>query len=148
MFIPANRVKQNGKVDLWDLGPRPPKKPEKPKAPDPTKLKDADLVEARIGHEYELERYEHELREHERLKREYLDWLRTKSGPVIVEFWGADASHAGDVEPERYMLDLPKGKAPGKAQREAEEMAEAEAEAMQRARQNDPQFGQPAGAPA
>lgn len=147
-FIPANRVKQNGKVDIWDMGPPRPELPAAPIAPDKARMKSHEFAAAEVEHEDALLTYKEQLRTHAELNRQFREWHGVKGGPVKIELWGVDARHAMEREPKRYALDLPKDKAPGKAQREAEEMAEAEAEALQRARQNDPQFGQPAGAPA
>lgn len=137
-MIPQHRVKLNGKVDLWDLGPQvEPKAPEAPEPPS-DKLKGAELAAAEIEHEDALERYKDELRAYTVARKAHREWGDVKGGPVKVEFWGADARHAIEVEPARYKLDLPKGMKPGKAQAEAEEMAKAEEEEIKQARSRDP----------
>jgi hypothetical protein len=136
------RIKRNGKVDLWDCGPKRPVAPEAPVEPDASKLKGADLAAAQVEHEDALERYKQQLRDYAAAKRAHLEWHDEKGGPVKVELWGIDARHAMNVEPDRFKLDLPRGVKPGRAQVEAEEMAEAEANELNRARAADPQFGQ------
>lgn len=142
--IPFNRVKANGKVDLWDTGPKRPMAPEMPKEPDKG-LKGADLAAAQVEYDDACDRYKQQLRDFAGAKRAHADWHENSGGPLKVELWGVDARHALEIEPERFKLDLPKGVKPGRAQIEAEERAAAEAEATQRARASDPQFGQ--GAP-
>lgn len=144
--IPLNKVKKNGKVDLWDMGPPRPELPPEPATPDKAKLKGAEFAATEVAYEDELVAYKDELREHARLMRDYRDWQRDKGGPVKVELWGIDARHALDREPKRYRIELPKDVQPGKAQREAEEQALAEMDALQRAHAADPQFGQGAAA--
>ncbi len=139
--IPFNRFKKNNKVDLWDTGPSRPIAPKEPPKPD-AKLTGADKAAAEVEFEDACERYKQQLRDYATAKRAHLDWHDAKGGPVKVEFWGVDARHALEVEPERYRLDLPRGTKPGRAQIEAEEMAQAEAEAMEQAHRRDPQFGQ------
>lgn len=140
--IPLSRVKPNGHVDIWDLGPQvEPKPPEAPKAPDSNKLKDADLAVAQMEHEDALEVYKRKLREYAAARRAHLDWTETNGGPIKISQWGADARHSMTVEPDRYKIDLPKGMKPGKAQIEAEERAKVEAEELEHARNRDPQFG-------
>lgn len=136
--IPTNRVKRNGKVDLWDLGPQvAPKAPPAPESPD-VKLKGADLAAAELEYEDACFLYKDELRAYSAAKKDYYEWLREKGGPIKVEFWGADARHALDNWPDRWKLDLPKNAKPGKAQTEADEMAVLEAEELQKARSRDP----------
>jgi hypothetical protein len=136
------RIKNNGKVDLWDCGPKRPEAPKAPVEPDETKLKGADLAAAQVEHEDNLERYKQQLRDFAAAKRAYLEWQDIKGGPVKIELWGVDARHAMEVEPDRFKLDLSRGQKPGRAQLEAEQMAEAEADSLNRARASDPQFGQ------
>lgn len=145
-FIPLSKVKKNGKVDLWDMGPPRPDLPPEPIAPDKAKLKGGELAAAEVAYEDDLVAYKDELREHARLMREYRDWHKDKGGPVRIEQWGIDARHSLEREPKRYCIDLPADKKPGKAQREAEEQALAEMDALQRAHAADPQFGQGAAA--
>lgn len=135
------RIKQNGKVDLWDTGPRRPEPPASPSEPD-TKLKGADLAAAQIEHEDACERYKQQLRDFAAAKRAYSDWHDENGGPIKVELWGIDARHAMEIEPGRYKLDLGRGQKPGRAQIEADEQAELEAEQMNKTRASDPQFGQ------
>lgn len=137
-MIPLHRVKPNGKVDLWDLGPQV--EPKAPPAPEPPsdKLKGAELAAAQVEHEDALDRYKDQLRAWTAARKAHREWADQKGGPVKVEFWGADARHAMEVEPTRYKLDLPKNMKPGRAQAEAEEMARAEQEEVERARSQDP----------
>lgn len=137
-MIPLNRVKLNGKVDLWDLGPQvAPKAPDAPAAPD-TKLKGPDLAAAELEYEDQCEIYKGHLRAYTAARKAHLEWKDQKGGPVKVELWGADARHAMEVEPDRFKLDLPKGSKPGKAQAEADEMARIEADELRQARSRDP----------
>lgn len=142
--IPLHRVKPNSKVDIWDLGP---KRPEAPKEPTPVdaKLKGAELAVAQVEYEDAFELYKSELRAYTALKREHQRWHGMNGGPVKVELWGADATHAIAVEPDRYKLDLPKNMKPGKAQLDAEEMARAEGLELAAIRERDPNFGKPQG---
>ena len=138
-MIPLNRVKPNGKVDLWDLGPQvAPKPPAAPKEPDKDKLKGAELAAAELEYEDACELYKGELRAYSAARKAHLEWRESKGGPLKVEMWGIDARHAMEVESDRFVLDLPKGMKPGKAQLEAEELAKIEAEELRRARASDP----------
>lgn len=140
--IPLSRVKPNGKVDLWDIGPQmEPEPPEAPNEPDKDKLKGAKLAAAELEYEDAMAAYKNELRAYTAARRDYEEWHRENGGPIKVELWGTDARHAMEVEPKRFVFELPKGKKPGKAHLEAEEMAAAEAQEIQRARERDPQFG-------
>ena len=143
MMSLSRRIKGNGKVDLWDCGPKRPVAPDEPDKPD-AKLTGADKAAAEVEYEDNCARYKNALREYAAAKRAHLDWHDTNGGPLKVELWGVDARHAIDVEPDRFKLDLPRGQKPGRAQIEAEEMAEAEAGELNRARASDPQFGRAA----
>lgn len=137
-MIPLNRVKLNGKIDLWDLGPQiEPKPPAAPDAPD-TKLKGAELAAAELEYEDACEIYKSQLRDYTAARKAHIEWIRQKGGAIKVELWGVDARHAIETEPKRFMLDLPKGTKPGKAQIEAEEMARLEADELRQARSRDP----------
>lgn len=141
-MIPLNRVKNNGKVDLWDLGPQvAPKAPPPPAEPDKAKLKGHELAAAELEYEDACEIYKQKLREFTTAKRIYFETQEQNGGPIKVELWGVDARHALEREPDRYKLDLPRGIKAGRAQVEAEQQAEAEADAMSRTRASDPQFG-------
>lgn len=143
--IPHNRVKSNGKVDLWDCGPQAaPKPPAAPVEPDKSKLKGADLALAEIEYEDGIARYKDDLRKWKADREEHRHFMEEK-GPVKIELWGADARHALEREPDRYFIDLPKGLKPGKAQAEADKMAAIEAEEIRQARSRDPMHS---GAPA
>ena len=134
------RIKKNGKVDLWDIGPSRTVAPKEPAEPD-AKLKGADLAAAQIEYEDACERYKQQLRDYAAAKRAHADWHEHNGGPLKVELWGIDARHALEIDPERFKMDLPKGQKPGRAQIDADEMAVAEAEGMERTRASDPQFG-------
>lgn len=137
-MIPYQRVKPNGKVDLWDLGPQvPPKAPPAPEKPD-EKLKGAELAAAEVEYEDACDRYKDDLRDYTTARKSHAAWARDKGGPIKVELWGVDARHAMETEPDRYKLDLPRGMKPGKAQAEAEKAAELEAEELRQARSRDP----------
>lgn len=138
--IPRNRIKSNGKVDLWDIGPQvAPKPPDAPIKPDAAKFKHpADLALAEVEFETAIELYKEQLREYAAAKKDHLSFARDKGGPVKVEFWGADVYDAFERAPGRYVLDLPKNLKPGKAQAEAERQAEATAEEIQQAKSKDP----------
>jgi hypothetical protein len=151
-MIPFARVKQNGKVDLWDMGPqvepKAPDAPVPPEEPDRTKLKTVALAAAVAEHaaatlEYEddIERYKDALRRWTSDRKAYRAWKDENGGPVKVEMWGVDARHALDREPERYKLDLPRGTRPGSAQVAADAAHAAEIEELKRAAALDPQFG-------
>lgn len=138
MQIDAKRMKLNGKVDLWDLGPQvEPKPPAAPEAPD-VKLKGPDLAAAELEYEDQCEIYKGELRAYTVARKAHLDWKSQKDGPIKIEMWGVDARHALDNFPDRFKLDLPKGVKPGRAQAEAEEMQRQEAEELRQARSRDP----------
>lgn len=138
-MIPLNRVKPNGKVDLWDLGPQvAPKAPPAPAEPDKAKVKGAELAAAEIEYEDACELYKGHLRAWTQARKSHLEWKEEKGGPVRVELWGIDARHAMETDADRFMLDLPKGMKPGRAQQEAEEMQQAEAAELRRARASDP----------
>lgn len=143
-MIPANRVKPNSKVDIWDLGPERPTAPKEPEAVN-EKLKGADLAIAQVEYEDAIDLYKSELRAYAALKREHERWHRENGGPMKIELWGIDARHAIDGWPDRYKLDLPRGQKPGAAQIAAEKMAEAEGLDLAAARDRDPAFGKPQG---
>lgn len=141
-MIPLSRVKPNGKVDLWDLGPQvAPKPPAAPEEPDKGKLKGAELAAAEVAYEDAVAAYKASLRDWNERRAHHRAWHAENGGPKKVELWGADARHAMEIEGDRYKLDLPKGQKPGQAQIEAEERAAAELEALKRAQSLDPQFG-------
>lgn len=144
--IPLNRVKPNGKVDLWDMGPPRPVSPEPPKAPDENKLRGDALATAQIDYEDATERFKEKYREYQAARVTYLKWHDQMGGPVKVDLWGVDARHAMVTAPNRYVLNLPKDTKPGRAQLAADEMAIEEAESTQRAHAADPQFGGQVGA--
>lgn len=143
-MIPPNRVKPNSKVDIWDLGPQRPVAPKEP-APVDTKLKGTDLAIAEVEYEDAIDLYKRELRAYAALKRDHERWHRDNGGPVKVELWGVDATHATESFKERYKLDLPKGVKAGPAQIEAEKLAEAEGMELAALRERDPNFGKPQG---
>ena len=142
--IPLHRVKSNGKVDLWDLGPTRPVPPTAPTEVD-GKLKGHEQALAQIEYEDSMEVYKSSLRVFAAAKRAYDFWHTSNGGPVKVEFWGVDARFALDHGPDRFKLDLPRGLKPGKAQVEAEEMAKAEGAELAALRERDPNFGKPQG---
>lgn len=142
--IPTIRVKANSKVDVWDLGPLRPEAPKEPEAVN-DKLKGADLAVAQVEYEDATDLYKRDLRAYAALKREHERWHTENGGPVKVELWGIDATHAINSWGERYKLDLPRGVKPGKAQIAAEEMAAAEGVDLALARERDPAFGKPQG---
>lgn len=138
--IPHNRVKPNQKVDLWDLGPQNADGPQPPEKPD-AKLKGAELAAAEVEYEDAMLVYKDQLRAWSASRKDKRDWDDKNGGPRKIELWAADARHAMEVDPKRYVLDLPKGQKPGKAQVEAEEAAAKEQEALERDVAADPQFG-------
>lgn len=141
-MIPLHRVKNNGKVEIWDLGPQvEPKPPAAPIEPDATKLKGAEFAAATVEYEDACERYKSALRTWTASRKAHFAWADDKGGPIKIEMWGVDARWALEKEPARYKLDLPKGARPGKAQIEADERAAVEIEELKRARALDPQFG-------
>ena len=142
MEIPLHRVKQNGKVDLWDLGPTRPVPPAAPAEVD-GRLKGHEAALAQIEYDDAMEAYKGGLRLYAAAKRAYDLWHNTNGGPVKIEFWGVDAR--GALDKERFKLDLPRGLKPGKAQVEAEEMAKAEGAELAALRERDPNFGKPQG---
>ena len=102
MNIPRNRIKQNGKVDIWDLGPQRIPAPTAPEAPVLDKIKDpADKALAEVEYEDAVERYKRNLRTYGEAKKEHAKWHDANGGPVKVELWAVDAVHAIDVESER-----------------------------------------------
>lgn len=142
-MIPLHRVKPNGKVDLWDMGPS---RPMPPKAPDTVdaKLKDAERMIAEVEYEHALEAYKNAVRHYGEAKREFDRWHASNGGPVKVELWGVDARHAMQTEPKRYVINLPKGTKPGQAQIEADARAESANADLAAARASDPEFGRKA----
>ena len=138
--IPANRIKGNNKVDLWDLGPSAPTEPKEPAKPD-SALKGAEKAAAEVEYEDAIENYKDELRAWSAARKDRRNWNEEMGGPRKIELWGCDARHAMTVEPDRYKLDLPKNMKPGRAQVEAEAREMAEREARERDVANDPQFG-------
>lgn len=144
IIISPNRVKPNGRVVIWDLGPQTePAAPAAPPEPDKG-LKGAELAAAQVEHEDAVVLYRDSLRRYTAARNAYREWKATKGGPVKIEQWAVDAGHSVNVEPDRYKLDLPKGLQPGRAQIEADEEAKKEREEYERAASNDPQFGKQA----
>lgn len=147
--IPPNRVKKNGRVDIWDLGPQAaPTAPAAPSAPDEKALKGADLAAAQVEYEDGLIAYKNALRGYTAARNAYREWKITMGGPIKIEQWAIDATHSINIEPDRYKLDLPRGQQPGRAQIEADELAKREREELERAASADPQFGKQMGAAA
>jgi hypothetical protein len=144
MSIPLHRVKDNGKIDLWDVGPSRPIPPDAPADVD-ARLKGHELAMAQNDYDDAMEIYMLKLREFSAEKRNFQSWHENNGGPVKIEFWGIDAIYALDNGPERFKLDLPRGVKPGKAQIDAEEMARAEGMELAAARERDPNFGKPQG---
>lgn len=139
--IPLNRMKRTGKVDIWDLGPQTaPVPPAPPTEPDKS-LKGHELAAAQVEYEDAMIGYKNNLRAYTAARNAFREWKGNNGGPMKIEFWGIDAIHALETEPDRYKLDLPKGMQPGRAQLEAEERAKAEREELDRAAAIDPQFG-------
>jgi hypothetical protein len=137
-YIPLNRMKRNGKFEVWDLGPQvAPKAPPAPDGPD-QKLKGAELAAAELEYEDACEAYKDKLRAYTAARKAHREWQEEKGGPIKLEMWGCDLRNALAVEPDRYVIDLPKGMKPGRAQIEAEKMEAAEAEEIARARSRDP----------
>ncbi len=144
--IPLHRVKENSKVDIWDLGPKRPEAPLAPKAPD-SSLTGAEARLAQIEHEDALDVYDREVRAYASLKREHARWHASNGGPVKVELWGVDARFAVNAEPHRYKLDLPRGTKPGPAQIAADDAARKEREEFAGIQQQDPNFGRQGATP-
>lgn len=138
-MIPLNRMKSSGKVELWDLGPQfAPKPPAAPEEPDKAKLRGAELAAAEVAYEDACDHYRDQLRAYNEARKAHRAWQEKNGGPVKVEFWGVDAREAMELEPDRYILDLPRGARPGKAQLEAEERQAAEIEELKKAASLDP----------
>lgn len=140
-LIPLSKVKRNGKVDIWDLGPIVAAKPPQEPAPVDPKLKGPELAAAEVAYEDAMIVYKDTLRAYNEARKERRAWDATNGGPRKIEMWGIDARHALEGWPDRYKLDLPKSMKPGRAQVEADEQAEIEAENLERMRAMDPQFG-------
>jgi hypothetical protein len=142
--IPLHRVKPNGKVDLWDMGPGRPVPPVPPAEVD-GRFKGHELALAQIEYEDAMEAYKGKLRDFGLQKRAHDKWHTENGGPLKIEFWGVDARAALDKGPDRFKLELPRGQKPGRAQIEAEEMAKAEGLELDTLRDRDPNFGKPQG---
>jgi hypothetical protein len=137
--IPPDRIKKNNRVDVWDLGPQvAPRPPAAPEEPEKSKLKGSELAAAEVAYEDDCERYRDELRAWNAAKKTHREWIDRIGGPVKIELWAVDARMAMDIEPDRYVLDLPHGAKPGKAQRENEQREAAEIDRLKRAASLDP----------
>lgn len=112
-------------VRIWDLGPKAPVIPAKPALPEGkegTPAHDLALIEF----EGELASYKTALTAYGAEKKAFAEWHATYQGPYLFETHSVNAREAIQIEPERYMVDLPKGRKPGKwhqeqVQREADQ---------------------------
>jgi hypothetical protein len=142
LHIHPKYIKPNDHVDVWDLGPKRVDAPAPPVEPVESKeLKGADFALAKIHYEDALETYRADLRGYGAAKVEFKKWHDVNGGPIKTSMWSTDAKQAINTEPERWVLDLPRGMKPGKSQIEADALAEMSEQELQEARDKDPQFG-------
>lgn len=127
-------------VRIWDLGPKAPELPEKPNLPEGkegTPAHDLAMIDFRA----ELSAYEAGLVAFKREKTEFDRWHKEYAGPYRFETHSVNAREAIQIDPERYVAELPKGRKPGKWHAE---QLEREAEARRTFAQTvarDPIFG-------
>jgi hypothetical protein len=132
----------NLKAKVWDLGPQRPQQPIAPVMPERTaKMTDADFAILEIEYEDGLEDYKKALRAYSAARKEYDRWREQVGGPMVLDMWSVDSKDATARDPNRYMLELPKGMKPGKAHMEQLERERAREEELAAAADRDPQFG-------
>jgi hypothetical protein len=139
-MLPLHRIKPNGKIEIWDMGPKEPPAPVPP-ASVSDDLKGPKAVVARAEYETKEKVFKKDYEAYVAASHEYVRWHDKNDGPVKVDLWSIDAIHALNVDPDRYMVDLPKNAKPGKAQIEAEERAKSQDGDLAVDRDKDPQFG-------
>lgn len=127
-------------VRIWDIGPKAPTVPEKPALPEGkegTPAHDLALIEF----EGELANYKTALAAYGREKRDYAEWHRVYKGPYQFETHSVNAREAIQIEPERYVAELPKGRKPGTWHAEQEQLREANRRTFAQTVARDPIFG-------
>jgi secreted Zn-dependent insulinase-like peptidase len=100
-------------VKIWDLGPRAPETPVKPELPqgkEGSAQHDLAMIDFRAG----LSQYETALKAYAQEKKDFDEWHRVYAGPYQIEMYSANAREALQNDPERYAVELPKGRKPGK----------------------------------
>jgi hypothetical protein len=100
-------------VRIWDLGPRQPMIPDKPDLPEGKEGSPAHDL-AMIEFESALENYKTALKAYGAEKKAFAEWHKTYAGPYQFETHSVNAREAIQIEPERYVAELPKGRKPGK----------------------------------
>lgn len=100
-------------VKIWDLGPTAPVAPGKPELPQGKEGTPAyDL--ALIDFNAELAKYQEALTAFGKAKKDFAAWQKTYDGPYQMETYSVNAREAIQIEPGRYVAELPKGRKPGK----------------------------------
>lgn len=100
-------------VKIWDLGPDAPEipsKPDLPKGKEGSPEYDLALIDFKAG----LAKYEEALAAYGRAKKDFADWHKTYDGPYQIEMYSVNAREAIQIEPDRYVTELPKGRKAGK----------------------------------
>lgn len=100
-------------VKIWDLGPKAPTipvKPDLPTAKEGTPQYDLAMIDFRG----ELSQYETGLKAYAQEKKDFDEWHRVYAGPYQIEMYSVNAREAIQIEPGRYVAELPKGRKPGK----------------------------------
>lgn len=127
-------------VKIWDLGPTEPEapvKPELPKGKEGSPEYDLALIDFRG----DLANYETALKAYGQAKKDFAAWHKTYAGPYQIEMYSVNAREAIQIEPTRYMIDLPKGRKPGKFHAEEQQRLKDERDSFAKMIKRDPVFG-------
>lgn len=127
-------------VKIWDLGPKAPELPARPALPEGkegTPAHDLAMIDFRA----ELSAYETGLLAYRYEKTEFDRWHKEFAGPYRFETHSVNAREAIQIDPERYVAELPKGRKPGKWHHEQLEREEAARRTFAQTVARDPIFG-------
>jgi|SRR5882757_5503026 len=127
-------------VKIWDLGPdapEPPAKPELPKGKEGSPEHDLALIDFKA----DLAKYEDGLKAFGQAKKDFTAWHTTYEGPYQIEMYSVDAREAIQIAPDRYVIELPKGRKAGKWHIEEQQRQKAAQRSFARTVASDPIFG-------
>lgn len=127
-------------VRIWDLGPSAPtlpKKPDLPEGKEGTPVHDL----AMIDFEANLADYKNALAQYKRESDAFAAWQRDYGGPYQFQTHTVNAREAIQIEPARYVCDLPKGRKPGRWHHEQLEREAADRRTFAQTVARDPIFG-------
>lgn len=127
-------------VKIWDLGPAEVEVPEKPELPK-GKEGSAEFDLAMIDFRSALADYETALKAYGQARKDFAAWHDTYGGPYQVEMYSVNAREAIQIEPTRYMVELPKGRKAGKFHLSEQQRLKDERASFANMIKRDPVFG-------